>query len=115
MATDCLFCAIAAGEIPAEIVYDTAEFLAFRDINPQAPTHVLVIPRDHFDTGAALASTDPELAGRWLVASSEVAEQLGLSERGYRWVINTGVAGGQTVDHAHLHILGARPMTWPPG
>lgn len=115
MASDCLFCSIVNGDIPADFVFDNEDFLAFRDVNPQAPTHVLVIPRRHFATGAELAQTDPGLAGRWLVAASETAASLGLGEEGYRWVVNTGTAGGQTVDHAHLHILGDRSMTWPPG
>jgi len=112
--TDCLFCRIVAGEIPATVVHETDEVLAFRDIAPQAPTHVVVIPKAHHADAAALTAADPALAGRLLAAGAEVAAAEGLSD-GYRFVVNTGADGGQTVFHVHLHVLGGRAMTWPPG
>lgn len=112
--TECLFCRIVAGEIPATVVHETDEVLAFRDIAPQAPTHVVVIPKAHYADAAALTAADPALAGRLLAAGAEVAAAEGLSD-GYRFVVNTGADGGQTVFHVHLHVLGGRAMTWPPG
>jgi histidine triad (HIT) family protein len=99
--SDCLFCRIAAGDIPAKVVARTPRALAFHDINPQAPTHVLVIPTEHLGGPHDLGT--------------EVAEQLGLAERGYRLVLNQGPDGGQSVAHVHIHILGGRRMKWPPG
>ncbi|MBM7808164.1 histidine triad (HIT) family protein [Geodermatophilus bullaregiensis] len=118
--SDCLFCRMVAGEIPADVVHETDRTLAFRDINPQAPTHVLVIPKDHHPTVAAVAQADPDLLGAVVRAAAAVAVQEGLAtedgvEPGYRVVTNTGPAAGQTVHHLHLHVLGGRPMTWPPG
>jgi histidine triad (HIT) family protein len=112
--TDCLFCKIVAGEIPATVVHETPTTLAFRDINPQAPTHVVVVPRAHHADAAALATADPALAGELLRAATAVAEQEGV-ESGYRLVFNTGAGAGQTVLHAHCHVLGGRVLTWPPG
>ncbi len=112
---DCLFCAIAAGEIPAALVAESAQCIAFRDINPQAPTHVLVVPRQHYADAAALTAGDPALAADWLAEVSRVAAELGLADAGYRIVINTGDDGGQTVRHVHAHVLGGRAMGWPPG
>lgn len=112
---DCLFCAIVAGDIPADIVHSDEEFVAFRDIQPQAPVHVLVIPRDHFATAADLTAADPAAAGRLLRAAAAVAEFTGVSDAGYRIVLNTGPDGGQSVDHVHAHVLGGRQMGWPPG
>lgn len=112
---DCLFCRIVAGEIPATIVYETDTVLAFRDINPQAPTHALVIPKQHHTDAAAMASADPALAGAVLAGAHEVAEIDGIDGSGYRLVFNTGTDGQQTVYHAHCHVLGGRAMTWPPG
>ncbi len=112
--SDCLFCRIVAGEIPATVVLDTDEVLAFRDISPAAPTHVVVVPKAHHVDVAALAAADPGLAGRLLAAGAVVAAQEGLDE-GFRLVFNTGSDGGQTVFHVHLHVLGGRTMTWPPG
>jgi histidine triad (HIT) family protein len=109
----CLFCRIARGEIPAKVVYETPELLAFRDIGPKAPTHVLVIPRQHIATLNDV--TDPGLVGRLVMAAADVARREGLSDRGYRAVINTNADGGQTVFHLHVHVLGGRHMTWPPG
>jgi histidine triad (HIT) family protein len=112
---DCLFCRIVAGEIPATVVYEDAATLAFRDINPKAPVHVLVVPRAHYPDGYTLAQADPMLAGALLAAAGAVATQEGLTESGYRMVFNTGEGAGQTVFHVHCHVLGGRGMTWPPG
>jgi histidine triad (HIT) family protein len=114
-ADDCIFCKIAAGEIPSEQVYADEDMVAFRDINPQAPVHVLVIPREHIVGLGDLSGTDAELLGRLLQVASEVAEAEGLTEPGYRVVINWGADGGMEVPHLHLHVLGGRQMTWPPG
>jgi histidine triad (HIT) family protein len=111
--SNCIFCQIAAGEVSAALVHQDGDFVAFRDINPQAPTHVLVIPRQHLPT--LNDARDPELVGRMLLFAREVAQREGLAERGYRLVINTNAQGGQTVFHLHLHLLGGRPMRWPPG
>jgi histidine triad (HIT) family protein len=112
---DCLFCGIAAGRIPAEIVLDGKRTLAFRDISPQAPTHVLVIPRDHYPDVAALAAEGEGLLDEVVSRASEVAVAEGIDGTGYRIVFNTGVDGGQTVGHVHAHVLGGRSLTWPPG
>jgi len=112
---DCIFCRIASGDLPSDVVYQDEECVAFRDINPQAPVHLLVIPRKHIE---GLAETDPEdeaLLGRLAAAAAEVAEQEGLSEDGYRVVINWGPDAGMAVPHLHLHVLGGRRMSWPPG
>lgn len=111
--TDCLFCKIAQGEIPAERVAETDELLVFRDVDPRAPTHLLAIPRKHYANVAELSTDDPALAGRLLQALTGVSEITG--SNGYRVVFNTGDEGGQTVDHVHAHLLGGRQMTWPPG
>lgn len=111
---DCLFCKIAAGEIPAEVVHETDTTLAFRDLDPQAPTHVLVISRSHHPNAAALAAAEPGVAVDLLTAAGEVAKQEGLDE-GYRLVFNTGAQAHQTVFHVHCHVLGGRTMGWPPG
>ena len=112
---DCLFCRIVAGEIPADVVRETARTLAFRDIAPKAPTHILVIPKEHYVDAAALSAADPELAGAVLTEAAEVAVQDGLGGSGYRIVLNTGAGAGQTVFHVHAHVLGGRPLGWPPG
>ena len=113
MSKDCLFCRIAKGEIPAEIVMQNDDAVAFRDISPRAPTHVLVIPRQHV---ASLEQAGESIdLGALMRAAAEVARKEGLVDSGYRVVINTGAHGGQTVDHLHLHVLGGRQMTWPPG
>ena len=118
--SDCLFCRMVDGEVPADVVLSTDRVLAFRDINPQAPTHVLVVPKEHHPTVAALAQADPDLLGALVRAASAVAVQEGLAtedgvEPGYRVVTNTGPAAGQTVHHLHLHVLGGRDLRWPPG
>ena len=115
MAPDCLFCKIVAGEIPADVVVDNDACVAFRDVNPQAPTHVVVIPKAHHPDLAAVAAADPELTGRLIATCTEVAGLEELEEGGYRVVFNTGAGAGQTVFHVHGHVLGGRPMTWPPG
>lgn len=111
---DCLFCRIVAGEIPADVVHETETTVAFRDIEPQAPTHILVIPRSHQPNAAALAQQEPEVAVDLLNAVAAVAEQEGL-DAGYRLVFNTGRQAYQSVFHVHAHVLGGRDMGWPPG
>ena len=112
--TDCLFCRIVAGEIPADIVMRTDEVVAFRDIAPQAPVHVLVVPVDHQVNAAALAQSSPAALAAVVDAAAAVAAVEGLDEQ-YRLVFNTGAGAGQSVFHAHAHLLGGRAMTWPPG
>ena len=114
MSADCLFCKIVAGTIPAKRVYEDDLCLCFADINPQAPTHLLIIPREHIASQAHAEETHAALLGHLVAKAAEVARRKGLSN-GYRVVINTGPDGGQTVDHLHLHLLGGRHMTWPPG
>ncbi|WP_237048027.1 histidine triad nucleotide-binding protein [Lentzea guizhouensis] len=109
---DCLFCRIVAGEIPATVVAETDTTLAFRDIDPKAPTHVLVIPKEHH---RAVGDLDPVLAGQVLATAHQVAKSEGVDETGYRLVFNTGRDGGQTVFHVHCHVLGGRGLSWPPG
>lgn len=113
--SDCLFCAIAAGQVPATQVLESDRTLAFRDVNPQAPTHVLVIPKEHHPDLAALATAGGGLLDEVIVQAHEVAQAEGVSETGYRVVFNTGKNAGQTVPHAHAHVLGGRPLSWPPG
>ncbi len=115
MPEDCIFCRIVAGEIPSTIVYEDDHCVAFRDINPQAPTHVLVIPREHIVGMAELEGAAPELLGHLLMVAAEVARDGGLAESGYRTVINWGPDAGMEVAHLHIHVLGGRRMTWPPG
>jgi histidine triad (HIT) family protein len=112
---ECLFCAIVAGDIPSTQVLETDQILAFRDINPQAPTHVLIIPKAHYPDVAALAAADATLLGEVIDAAQQVAAAEGVAEAGYRVVFNTGVQAGQTVPHVHGHVLGGRSLTWPPG
>ena len=111
---DCLFCKIVAGDIDADVVHETDTTLAFRDLNPQAPTHVLVVPRSHYPNAASLAAGEPATAAHLFDAAAAIAESDGLGE-GYRLVFNTGAQAHQTVFHAHMHLLGGRAMTWPPG
>ena len=113
MPDNCLFCRIASGEIPSKKVAETTEAMAFRDIDPKAPTHILVIPRTH--VGSLAEASDPAMLGDLLSFAASVARSEKLDGTGYRVVINTGRDGGQTVDHLHLHVLGGRHMTWPPG
>jgi histidine triad (HIT) family protein len=112
--SNCLFCQIAANTIPVTRLYENGHILAFPDINPQAPTHILIIPKQHITSLAHTTPSDTPILGELLAAAVEVAKQQGLSN-GYRTVINTGPDGGQTVEHLHLHLLGGRHMTWPPG
>ena len=110
---DCLFCKIVAGQIPGDLVLTTDHVVAFRDVAPQAPTHVLVVPRHHRRDAAASTADDPEAVGRLVAAAAEVAEREGLAD--YRLVLNTGAGAGQSVFHTHLHLLGGRELGWPPG
>jgi histidine triad (HIT) family protein len=114
--SDCIFCKIVAGEIPAGLVYEDDHTVAFRDINPQAPTHLLVIPRAHVASlSDAAEGNERELLGHVMAAAAQVAAQEGLKEGGYRTVINTGAGAGQSVFHLHAHVLGGRRLSWPPG
>ena len=115
MSDDCLFCKIIAGEIPSNKVYEDRDVYAFHDISPAAPTHILIIPKKHIAAVKDASSEDAELLGRLTLKAAEIARKHGLEEDGYRFVINTGSDGGQTVFHIHLHILGGRRLTWPPG
>ena len=113
MSDTCLFCRIVRKEIPANVVAETEHCVAFRDINPQAPVHILVVPKEHV---ASLSTTnDATMVGRLALLAAELAEKEGIAERGYRTVINTNADAGQTVFHIHLHLLGGRHMKWPPG
>ncbi|MDR2211256.1 MAG: histidine triad nucleotide-binding protein [Spirochaetaceae bacterium] len=110
--TDCIFCKIIAGEIPAQKMYEDDDLLAFRDVNPQAPVHFLVIPKTHIPT---ILEAEAGLLGKLLFKARELAVQEGCGERGGRFVINCREDGGQTVDHLHVHVLGGRSLGWPPG
>ena len=112
--TDCLFCAIVAGSIPTDRVHETERTLAFRDVSPQAPAHLLVVPKAHHPDVAAMADADPSLLADLMVAAVAVARAEGL-DGGFRLVVNTGADGGQTVHHLHVHVLGGRSLGWPPG
>jgi histidine triad (HIT) family protein len=113
---DCLFCRIIAGDTPAaDLLHSDERCIAFRDINPQAPVHVLVIPREHMDSLDDAAQRDEALLGHLLRVGARLANEQGLSESGYRTVINTGAGVGQSVLHLHVHVLGGRGMSWPPG
>jgi histidine triad (HIT) family protein len=112
---DCIFCKIVAGELPADVVLRTDTTLAFRDLNPQAPTHVLVIPLEHVEHAGVLDAGHASLLSDVLATANEVAASEGLAERGYRLVFNVGEESGNSVPHLHLHVLGGRFMSWPPG
>ncbi len=112
---DCIFCKIVAGSIPATKVFEDERAVAFRDINPQAPTHALVIPREHVASLGEAGEADEPLLGHLLRVAARVAREEGHAEGGYRTVINTGRDAGQTVFHIHVHVLGGRALTWPPG
>ena len=112
---DCLFCRIVAGTIPATLVHQDEHLVAFKDINPQAPLHVLIIPRRHVATLNDLAETDDQLVGEMVRRAAAIAREHGYADRGYRTVFNCNPEAGQSVFHIHLHVLGGRPFTWPPG
>jgi histidine triad (HIT) family protein len=112
---DCIFCLIAEGKIPSQKVYEDEDLLAFHDVNPVAPSHVLVIPKKHLSSLMDVSEEDERLAGKLLLGVQKVAKQLGLDEAGFRVVNNMGELGGQTVHHIHFHLLGGRELTWPPG
>ena len=112
---DCLFCKLVAREIPADIVFEDDDVIAFRDIAPQAPTHILIIPKRHISTLNDLAEEDCALVGRLQFTAQKIAKEVGIAEDGYRVVMNCNEDGGQTVYHIHMHLLGGRSMTWPPG
>lgn len=113
--SDCLFCKMVNGEIKPDTVFETDEVLAFRDINPQAPTHVLVVPKQHISTINDLQVDHEALIGKLYLAAQAIAREEGISESGYRTVMNCGEGAGQSVFHIHLHVLGGRKMKWPPG
>jgi len=113
--SDCLFCKIATGEINADVVFESDDVIAFRDINPQAPTHTVIIPKRHISTINDLTDNDAETVGLLYLAAREIAKQEGFSDAGYRVVMNCNADAGQTVFHIHLHLLGGRQLTWPPG
>ncbi len=115
MSTDCLFCKISRGEIPAKIIYEDEQVLAFHDIAPQAPQHLLIIPRKHIRTTLDLTAEDSQLIGHIYLVAGEIARQLGFADTGFRLVNNCNEAGGQVVWHLHFHLFGGRQMTWPPG
>jgi histidine triad (HIT) family protein len=110
MAEECIFCRIVAGEVPSDIVYQDEDFLAFRDISPQAPTHVLIIPKTHITSLAELTEGQQELVGRLIIIAKKLAEKEGIAKRGYRLVISCGSEGGQVVPHLHLHLIGGRRL-----
>lgn len=113
--SDCLFCKILDGEIPCDRVYENDHVIAFRDVNPQAPTHILVIPRKHISTVNDLTADDKNIVGEMVLAAQAIAKQEGIEDDGYRLIMNCNEGAGQTVFHIHLHILGGRRMNWPPG
>lgn len=113
--TTCIFCKIADGQIPADVVYQDEHVVAFRDVNPQAPVHVLVIPRRHIATINDIEPEDAELMGRLYLVARQVAGEAGMAERGYRTVMNCNSEAGQSVYHVHMHVLAGRTMRWPPG
>lgn len=113
--SECLFCKMLKKEIPVDIVYQDDDVMAFNDINPQAPVHILVIPRNHIATINDMQAEHAEIVGKLFLAAKEIASQKGIAEGGYRTVINCNADAGQTVFHLHLHLLGGRRMDWPPG
>jgi len=113
--SDCIFCKIASGEMESDIVHQSDEIVAFRDINPQAPTHILIIPTKHVATVNDLQPDDEALIGKLVATARDLAKKEGISEDGYRLVMNCNAGAGQTVFHIHLHLIGGRAMRWPPG
>lgn len=112
---DCLFCRIAAGEIEADIVHSSDHVVAFRDINPQAPTHILLIPKEHIESARAIKDRNGDLLAEMFAAAAHLAKANGIDRSGWRLVTNVGIAAGQSVHHLHFHLLGGRQMKWPPG
>lgn len=112
---DCLFCRIASGEISADLILETSDVLAFRDINPQAPTHILIIPREHIPSVSEMEEDQAPILGKLFLAARDLARKEGIQEGGYRMVVNAGSDAGQSVFHVHMHLLGGREMKWPPG
>lgn len=112
---DCLFCKIVNGDIPANVLFEDEDVIAFEDIMPQAPSHFLVIPKRHISTLNDLTDADANVVGKLQITAAKVAKQKGIADNGYRVVMNCNEAGGQTVYHIHMHVLGGRAMTWPPG
>ncbi len=115
MEETCIFCGIIAGSIPAKLAHEDDHTVAFHDIDPRAPVHVLIIPRKHIPAVDGLGDGDAELMGRLMLAGRKLARELGVADSGYRLVINNGADAGQSVDHVHMHLLGGRPLKWPPG
>lgn len=115
MSESCLFCRITRGEIPANVAHQDEEILAFHDIDPRAPVHVLIVPRKHIAGVNHTGPTDAETLGRLFQVARELARELGVADSGYRLVVNSGADAGQSVDHIHMHLLGGRPLKWPPG
>lgn len=115
MSDDCLFCKIVAGDIPAKVVYENDHVMAFNDINPQAPLHVLIIPKKHIATINDLEADDAQVVGEMYLAAKQIAADAGYADTGYRVAMNCGADAGQTVFHIHLHLLAGRPLSWPPG
>jgi len=113
--SDCLFCRIARGELPSQVVVDDDDLMAFHDIAPRSPTHILIIPRAHIPSAADLTEDDGPLLGRLFATAARIAREQGIADAGYRIVSNVGRWGGQTVDHLHLHLMGGRAFSWPPG
>jgi len=111
----CLFCRIAAGQIPATLIHEDELVIAFPDIAPRAPTHILLVPRRHIVSAGALTDSDAPTVGRLFAVAARIARDAGIADAGYRLVTNVGRAAGQTVGHLHIHLMGGRPMTWPPG
>lgn len=112
---NCIFCKIAAGEIPSDRVYEDAQVVAFHDISAQAPVHVLIIPKKHMECVMDMTDLDDALAAHMFRAARQIADKLGVAKNGFRLVINTGADGGQTVGHLHMHLLAGRALAWPPG
>ena len=113
--SDCLFCKMVAGDIKPDVVFEDDAVLAFRDVNPQAPTHVLVVPKQHIATTNDLDATSADVVGKMYLAAKQIAADEGIADPGYRMVMNCNPGAGQSVYHIHLHLLGGRPMGWPPG
>lgn len=113
--SDCLFCKMVSGEIEPDKVYESDDLLAFRDINPQAPIHILVVPKEHIATTNDLTQDHESLIGKMVLVARDIAKKEGIDESGYRIVLNCNQHGGQSVDHIHIHVLGGRQMMWPPG